>query len=561
MLKASLKTTTEWKTINWAKVQRKVFKLQKRIYKAVEIGDRAKAHNLQKLLVKSYYAKLLAVRKVTQDNSGKKTAGVDGKKSLTPFERMTLSKNLDIKGYKAKPLRRVYISKPNGEKRPLGIPTLKDRAMQALIKMGLEPYWEAQFEENSYGFRPGRSVHDAIQMIFINIHQKAKWVLDADIEKCFDKIDHKMLLNDMRCPHFRGIIKQWLKCGVIDSGFQETTSGTPQGGVISPLLANIALHGMSTHIEKHVKGTKVIRYADDFVIFGNTRKDIVFAEARATDFLESYGLRIKESKTRTVHTSEGFDFLGFNVRQYKVGKYKSGKIAKGNQWSGYKGNKPLGFKTLIKPSKKAIQKHYDHLKEVIIQYKKAPQEALISKLNPIIRGWSNYYSTEISSKIFSQLDHLLLRALRGWVKSRTKKANYKNLRKYFGTKGSNNWTFQTPEKMSMLRHAETKIVRHIKVQGKRSPYDGDLIYWSKRGMKLPGVKTRVKNLLKRQKGVCPVCKQLFMPDDLMEVDHIIPTSMGGKDWYTNLQLLHKHCHDFKTARDGSIASRIDDMPF
>ena len=231
MLKASVKTTTEWKTINWAKVQRKVFKLQKRIYKAVEIGDRAKANNLQKLLVKSYYAKLLAVRKVTQDNQGKKTAGVDGKKSLTPNERITLSRAMNIKGYFAKPLRRVYIPKPNGEQRPLGIPTIKDRAMQALIKLGLEPYWEAQFEENSYGFRPGRSTHDAIEAIFLNIKQKAKWVLDADIEKCFDKINHHALLSDMDCPHYRGIVKQWFKCGVLDSGFQEITSGTPQGGV------------------------------------------------------------------------------------------------------------------------------------------------------------------------------------------------------------------------------------------------------------------------------------------------------------------------------------------
>ncbi|NER95493.1 MAG: group II intron reverse transcriptase/maturase [Symploca sp. SIO1B1] len=553
MLKASLKTTTEWKTINWAKVQRKVFKLQKRIYKAVEIGDRAKAHNLQKLLVKSYYAKLLAVRKVTQDNQGKKTAGVDGKKSLTLNERMALSKNLDIKGYKAKPLRRVYIPKSNGEQRPLGIPTIRDRAMQALIKLGLEPHWEAQFEANSYGFRPGRSAQDAIEAIFLNTRYKDKWVLDADIEKCFDKINHRVLLNDLDCPHFRQIIKQWLKCGVMDNGFLETTSGTPQGGVISPLLANIALHGLGNFIEREIKGTKVIRYADDFVVLGNSQEDIYTAKRLANNWLDLYDLRIKESKTQVVHTSDGFDFLGFNIRQYKVGRYKSGKNTKGRN---------LGFKTLVKPSKKAVQKHYDHLKDVITKHKKAPQGALISRINPIIRGWSNYYSSVVSKEIYSKLDHLLWVALRAWIKSRTGKAFYKDLKKYFGTKGGFKWTFQTPLGISMNRHAKTKIIRHIKVKGTKSPYDGDLSYWSQRGMKLPGIKTRVKNLLQHQKGICPVCKQLFMPDDLLEIDHIIPTSRGGNDRYNNLQILHKHCHDFKTARDGSLSiHNYDEMPF
>ena len=551
MLKASLKTTTEWKTINWVKVQRKVFKLQKRIYRAVEIGDRAKARNLQKLLVKSYYAKLLAVRQVTQDNQGKKTAGIDGKKSLTPHERMALSSDLKIKGYKTKPLRRVYIPKSNGEQRPLGIPTIKDRAMQALVKLGLEPYWEAQFEANSYGFRRGRGAHDAIEAIFNNIRYKAKWVLDADIEKCFDKINHKVLLSDIDCPYFLRIIKQWLKCGVIDNGFQETTSGTPQGGIISPLLANIALHGMINFIEQKIKGTKVIRYADDFVVLGESQVDMVDAKTRANNWLSIYGLKIKESKTKIVQTSKGFDFLGFNVRQYEVGKYKSGCNTNG---------KKLGFKTLIKPSNKAIGKHYDRLKEIIVQHKNAPQEALISRINPIIRGWSNYYSTVVSKDTYAKMDYLLWGAIRGWVKSRTRKANHKNLRKYFGTKGGNNWTFQTPDgRISMLRHQETKIVRHTKVKGNKSPFDGDLIYWNHRGMKLPGIKTRVKNLLRMQKGVCPICKQHFMSDDLMEVDHIIPTSLGGKDRYSNLQLLHRHCHDFKTARDGSLNRTLQEI--
>ncbi|NEQ64418.1 MAG: group II intron reverse transcriptase/maturase [Symploca sp. SIO2D2] len=493
MLNASLKTTTKWKDINWAKVQRKVFKLQKRIYRAVEIGDKAKARNLQKLLVKSYYAKLLAVRKVTQDNSGKKTAGVDGIKSLSPHRRFVLANELDIKGYKAKPLRRLYIPKSNGEKRPLGIPIIKDRAMQALIKMVLEPYWEAQFEANSHGFRPGRSAHDAIEAIFDNVSQKAKWVLDADIEKCFDQINHRVLLKKVDCPYFRGIIKQWLKCGVIDNGFQETTSGTPQGGVISPLLANIALHGMANYVEKLIKGTKLIRYADDFVVLAESKYLIELAKKAIIKGLKPYGLRIKESKTKIVHTSEGFDFLGFNVRQYERGIHKSAKSRHG---------RTVGFKTFIRPSKKAIQKHYNHLKDVIKNHKTAPQAALINKINPIIRGWCNYYSTKASKETFGSLDNLLWGALRAWTKSRTGKTNYDNLRKYFGTNKNNNWVFQTSEGIAIASHSKTKIVRHTKVKGTKSIYDGDLVYWSQRGMKLPGVKTRVKNLLKNQKGDC-----------------------------------------------------------
>uniref|UniRef100_UPI0018E52DCE reverse transcriptase N-terminal domain-containing protein n=1 Tax=Cyanothece sp. BG0011 TaxID=2082950 RepID=UPI0018E52DCE len=229
-----IKTTQEWNTINWAKVQRKVFKLQKKIFQAVKSGNKVKAKKLQKLLLKSHYAKLLAVRKVTQDNQGRKTAGIDGTKALRPNQRVNLAYELNVKGYKAKALRRIWIPKPGrDEKRPLGIPTIKDRAMQALVKSALEPYWEAQFEGTSYGFRPGRSAHDAIGRIYSAINKKAKYVLDADISKCFDKINHDYLLSKVDCPTcMKHLIKRWLKCGVIDNGvFEDTNSGTPQGGV------------------------------------------------------------------------------------------------------------------------------------------------------------------------------------------------------------------------------------------------------------------------------------------------------------------------------------------
>lgn len=251
---ASFKTTNnEWRDLPWNKIKRKIFKLQKAIYQAVSRGNRVKARRLQRLLNKSYYARLLAVRKVTQDNQGKNTAGVDGVKSIQPKDRFLLTEKL-AEPSKAKSLRRVWIPKPGrDEKRPLGIPTLHDRALQALVKLGLEPYWEAQFEDESYGFRPGRSAHDAIDAIFKKSYIKPQYVLDADIAKCFDQINHDYLLSKLDCPSvYKRSIRQWLKAGVMDNGIVEATdAGTPQGGVISPLLANIALHGMINSVVSH----------------------------------------------------------------------------------------------------------------------------------------------------------------------------------------------------------------------------------------------------------------------------------------------------------------------
>ena len=570
------KTTPEWNTINWAKVQRKVFKLQKRIFQAVKSGNKVKAKKLQKLLLKSHYAKLLAIRKVTQDNQGKKTAGVDGKKALHPNQRIKLVKELTLKGYKAKALRRVWI--PNhrrDEKRGLGIPTMKDRVMQALVKSALEPYWEAQFEGTSYGFRPGRSAHDAITRIYTAINKKARYVLDADIAKCFDKINHDYLLSKVDCPHnIKRIIKQWLECGVMDKGIlEETDSGTPQGGVISPLLANIALHGMIKDTENHFPRTKrkedgslhreykpkIIRYADDFVVLHEDYDVILQCKTLIAQWLEKVGLELKPEKTSIRHTLKsiehdgktidpGFDFLGFNIRSYPVGKHHSGKTGGNSKW-GIE-SKAIGFKTLIKPSKKKILAYHEAIKEVVKANKKAPQEVLIARLNPIIRGWCNYYRTVTSRETFSSEDSILWNTLRAWTVNRKKKETplYDALKKYFSYGKQGKWTFQTREYV-LYHHTETEIKRHTLVKPESSPYDGNWTYWSKRRGTYTGTPARGAKLLKKQKGICPQCKQHFTPEDLIEVDHIIPKSKGGKDTYNNLQALHRHCHDAKSKND------------
>ncbi|EAZ89080.1 group II intron reverse transcriptase/maturase [Crocosphaera chwakensis] len=565
------KPTQEWNTINWAKVQRKVFKLQKKIFQAVRSGNKVKAKKLQKLLLKSHYAKLLAVRKVTQDNQGRKTAGIDGIKALRPNQRINLAYELNVKGYRAKALRRIWIPKPGrDEKRPLGIPTIKDRAMQALVKSALEPYWEAQFEGTSYGFRPGRSTHDAIGRIYISINQKigGKYVLDADISKCFDKINHDYLLSKIDCPScMKQLIKKWLKCGVIDNGvFEETDSGTPQGGTISPLLANIALHGMINEVERKFPETiykngkqifnyrpKIIRYADDFVVLHNELEIIRQCKSLISKWLTQAGLELKPEKTSIRHTLKsiekdgktigtGLNFLGFQIRSYPVGKHHSGK----------NGNKEiLGSKTLIKPSNEAIKAHHEKIKKVIKNHKKTSQEALILRLSPVIKGWSNYYQTVASKETFSSEDHILWNMLRAWAISRVKKGSTKKkLRKYFSYGNNGIWTFRTKE-MQLYYHSETEIKRHQLVKAEASPYDGNWTYWSKRRGNYPETPTRVAKLLKKQKGKCNFCGQHFTPDDLVDIDHIIPKAQGGKDTYKNLQALHRHCHEVKSRNDST----------
>jgi RNA-directed DNA polymerase len=560
--------TVEWRALPWRKLEIRVLKLQKRIFKASNRGDVKAVRRLQKTLMRSWSGKCIAVRKVTQDNQGKKTAGVDGVKSLSPHARLTLVRMLKVTG-KSKPTRRVWIDKPGKvEKRPLGIPTMFDRALQALVKLALEPEWEAKFEGNSFGFRPGRSAHDAVEAIFNSVRYKDKFVLDADIAQCFDRIDHNALLKKLNTfPSLRQQIKSWLKSGVMDKGvFSDTSEGTPQGGVISPLLANIALHGLEDSItsygEKYRdnKGQyrksfpQLVRYADDFVILHESEEHVKLLRQKASEWLEEMGLELKPSKTRLCHTSEGFDFLGFNIRQYRVGTYRAANNTYGVS---------LGFKTLIKPTKEAVKRHLDKIGQIIDQHHNAPQEALISRLNPVIRGWCNYYASVVSKETFSKCDFLTYQKLFVWAKRRCTKTNaHDTVSNYWHTAGEDNWTFATSGGLALVKHNSTPIVRHAKVQGVRSPFDGDLVYWGKRMRSHPELPSRVAKLLKGQAGKCGFCELSFKYGDKWEVDHVIRTSRGGKDVYSNLQLLHRHCHDLKSATDRDVClENWDNNPF
>jgi RNA-directed DNA polymerase len=545
----------DWNKLPWRTIERRVFKLQKRIYRAANRGDTRTVHALQRLMTRSWTAKCLAVRRVTQDNRGKRTAGVDGRKNLSPTQRTQLVSSLSLP-QKAPPTRRVWIPKRGtDELRPLGIPTMRDRAAQALAKLALEPEWEAHFEPNSYGFRPGRSAHDAIEAIFNAIHKQAKYVLDADIAKCFDRIDQQALLARLHTyPTLRRAIRAWLRAGVMDGAdLFPTLTGTPQGGVISPLLANIALHGLESAISStaSVRSTppRVVRYADDFVVLHDDLAAVEQATARASDWLATMGLELKPSKTRIAHTlrihqgAAGFDFLGFTVRQFPVGRTHSGKYGRGGRL--------LGFKTIIKPSKEAVKRHLAAVKDVIGSYQTAPQEVLVRHLNPVMRGWSNYYRSSVAKVTFRRLDHMVYEKLRAWAQRRHQNKSRRWVaNKYWRLGDGLGWTFALRGGVRLHTYARTPIQRHTKVAGVRSPFDGDWPYWAARLGRHPDLPPPAAYCLKRQNGKCARCGLFFtLGDSLIESDHRIPRAQGGPHGSENRQLLHGHCHQSKTADD------------
>jgi RNA-directed DNA polymerase len=534
---------TDWNTIDWKKANRTVRNLRQRIFRATQEGNLKKVRSLQKLMLKSYSNRLVSVRRVAQINAGRNTPGVDKLVIKTPAARGRMVDALAHYAlWQAKPARRVYIPKSNNKRRPLGIPVIIDRCLQAMVKNALEPSWEARFEGTSYGFRPGRSCHDAIGKIYglARPNKTKKWVLDADIRGAFDHISHAYLLKVIGPVPGSGLIKQWLKAGYVEHGtFHATEQGTPQGGVVSPLLANIALHGMEEAIgvkhtaQGHIKGKRaVVRYADDFVCFCESKEDAEQVQKILMEWLAERGLTLSEEKTRIVHLTEGFDFLGFNIRHYPAPQTSR-----------------TGWKLLIKPSKKSVQAVQKKLKDIWMKGKGTNVQGVLARLNPIIRGWANYFRAVVASAIFHKLDSwMFYRADRYAKWQHPKKPKRWRHQKYWGRLNldrSDRWVFGDKATGGyLLKFGWFPIERHVLIKGTASPDDPQLkSYWEQRQEASAKDLTFSKQkLAKRQKGRCPECGESLFNGEELQVHHRLAKSLGGTDVYSNLALVHLLCH-------------------
>lgn len=488
---SSAERRTSWKKIDFSRCERKVRKLQFRIAKAQKEGRYNKVKALQHLLVTSFEAKVLAVRKVTT-NKGKRTAGIDHVLWDTDARKINAVCSLKRRGYKALPLKRVNIPKKNGKMRPLGIPTMKDRAMQALYLMALEPITETTADANSYGFRKFRSTADAIDALhrWLSRDCSPQWILEGDIKGCFDHISHQWLLDNVRID--KRILEKWLKSGVVFNKMpQPTVEGTPQGGIISPILANTTLDGMErmlkeryrvNYIDGRLYHPKVnyVRYADDFIVTADKRETLEDVKCMLIEFLRERGLTLSEEKTLITHISEGFDFLGFNVRKY------NGTL-------------------LIKPSSKSQKRFTEKLHEVVFKKNKAvAQQKLIEELNPVLRGWGNYYRGVVSKNTFSKIDHILTNQLKRWSYRRHTNKSRKWIKdKYFIKVGNRDWFFGFKYKdcekeaiFVLMKLADIPICRHVKVKCEANPYDPTWeAYFLKRKIKGSRLRTSRKGTL------------------------------------------------------------------
>jgi len=534
---------THWHGIDWAKCGREVRRLQTRIVKATQEGRHGKVKALQWMLTHSFSGKALAVRRVTE-NQGKNTPGVDQVTWSTPEAKSQAMLSLWRRGYKPQPLRRVYIPKSNGKLRPLGIPTMRDRAMQALHLLALEPVAETTSDPNSYGFRPQRCTADAIEHCYKALARgnSPQWVLEGDIEGCFDHISHDWLLANV--PTDKATLGKWLKAGYVDNRrLFPTEAGTPQGGIISPALANMALDGLQVTLERAFPfttrcGQKVkvnlVRYADDFIITG-VSKELLEEEVKplVERFLAERGLRLSPAKTRITHIDEGFDFLGQNIRKY------SGKL-------------------LIKPSARNVSVFLDKVRGIVKGGKQAKQVSVIGQLNPVIRGWVNYHRHVVAKDVFQRVDREIWRSLWQWAKRRHPKKSRSWIKdKYFRSVGSRSWVFAAeageilptgkPKLMKLIYAGETPIRRHVKVRAEANPFDPSWeSYFEERiGFRMKDNLRGHRRLVKLwldQEGECPVCRQRITKESGWHIHHLLRRVDGGKDIMSNLVLLHPNCH-------------------
>ncbi|GHO42239.1 group II intron reverse transcriptase/maturase [Ktedonospora formicarum] len=536
-------TQTEWNAIDWRKANRTVRNLRQRIFRATQEGNLKKVHSLQKLMLKSYSNRLVSVRRVTQMNAGRKTPGMDKLVIKTPEARGKMVDMLaQYSCWKAKPTRRVYIPKANNTSRPLGIPVVMDRCLQAMIKNALEPAWEAKFEGANYGFRPGRSCHDALEKIYglARPNKTKKWILDADIKGAFDAISHEYLLKTIGPVPGKELIKQWLKAGYIEEEvFHATEQGTPQGGVVSPLLLNVALHGMEAAlgIKYNCRGEligkrAVVRYADDFVCFCETREDAKRAQSILTDWLKERGLTLSEEKTRIVHLTEGFDFLGFNVRLYPTPHTSR-----------------TGWKLLIKPSKGSVQQVRKKLKNLWEKAQGTNVQAVVGKLNPVIRGWANYFRIAVAKETFSSLDRWMYQKEDHYIRhAHPRKTQSWRHQRYWGQlhlERKDSWVFGDKQTGAyLLKFSWFPIERHTLVKGTASPDDPSLkSYWMERqAAKAKDLTFSKQKLAKRQQGQCPQCGESLFNEEELQVHHLQARAQGGKNSYSNLVLVHLLCH-------------------
>jgi len=564
------KAPAQWDKTDWRAQEEQVRRLRQRIFKAAQEQDWPRVRNLQKLMLRSRANTLVSVRQVTQRNAGRGTAGIDGEVALTPEARAQVAVRVhqSITSWRPRAVRRVFIPKASNRAklRPLGIPVLMDRCHQQRVRHALEPEWEARFEPRSYGFRPGRGCHDAIAAIY-NVCKgpmaRRVWALDADLAAAFDKIDHSHLLAQLGSFPARDMIRDWLKAGVFEAGkgFAPTGEGTPQGGVISPCLLNVALHGLEeaagvqyktsgVHAGEPMAGSPVaVRYADDVVVLCHSQQQAGQVKARLAEWLAPRGLAFNEDKTKIVHLGEGFDFLGFNVRRYHR-------------------------KLLIKPSKAAIKRLRERLAAETRKLRGLNAVAVITTLSPVIRGWAAYYRTVVSSEVFGSLDTYLWSLLYKWARWRHRnKPRRWVVARYFGKFNkfrNDHWVFGDRDSGGYLvKFSWTGIERHVPVKGGASPDDPALAsYWAKRRTKVkPPVDRYTLRLLARQAGMCPLCG-----DHLLSAEQPPQTPRQWERWWLHVtrraiaasylvhhgrpgppdddqtRLVHSSCHRWPQAR-------------